>query len=128
VLQQIITTAVLALGVAVLWAFMNQPNPSPAPSPPPPPPFPNLPCGFDFTADRTLRKGAIENEWCYNNGIPISLVYDPVSAAECESFFIDPLVEPETPVSYAFDCSAGCRPCAYLQGNNGKYRCKNQPC
>lgn len=96
--------------------------------PPRAPPAPDLPCGHDFTAVRALRTGAIANQWCYNNGIPTSAVYDPVKAAQCESFYIDPIVEPEDPPSYAFDCSAGCRPCAYIQGDDGSYRCRNQPC
>jgi hypothetical protein len=73
-----------------------------------------------------LLKGAIENEWCYNIGVGPSAVYDPVGAAQCEGFYIDPILEPEDPVNYAFDCSAGCRPSAYVQGTDRKYRCKLQ--
>jgi hypothetical protein len=141
--QRIVMSAIMALGLTMLWSMISQLNPSPAPSPsplprpppppplpslPPPPPTPGLPCGFDFISDRTLRKGAIENEWCYNNGIPSSAVYNTVDAAECVRFYIDPIVEPIDPMSYAFDCSAGCRPCAYFQGSDGQYRCRNQPC
>jgi hypothetical protein len=101
---------------------------APSPPPPLPPPSPGLPCGFDFTADRTLLKGAVENEWCYNTGVRPSAVYDAVGAAQCKSFYIDPIFESDDPVSYVFDCSVECRPCAYLQGDDGKYRCKNQEC
>jgi hypothetical protein len=58
----------------------------------------------------------------------MSAVYNSVDAAMCEGYYIDPLFEPEDPDNYAFDCSAGCRPCAYIQGTDGKYRCKNQEC
>jgi hypothetical protein len=130
----------LTLGIALLWSAMIQPDPTPAPPPlpqsppplplaPPPPTSPNSPCGFDFTDDdRTLLKGAIENQWCYNIGVPSSAIYDPVNAAECKSFYIDPIVEPEDPANYAFDCSSGCQACAYNKGSDGSYRCKKQQC
>jgi hypothetical protein len=78
--------------------------------------------------DRALQKGAIENEWCYNNGIRLSASYNQADAAECVKFYVDPLVEPEDPASYGYDCSAGCRPCEYIQGGDGMYRCRNQRC
>jgi hypothetical protein len=43
----------------------------------------------------------------------MSTTYNQAYAALCESFYIDPLFEPEDPASDAFDCSAGCRPYAY---------------
>jgi hypothetical protein len=58
----------------------------------------------------------------------MSTTYNQANAALCESLYIDTLFEPENTVIYAYDCSAGCRPCAYLQGDNGMYRCKNQLC
>jgi hypothetical protein len=128
---------VLTLGLALLWSALIRPNPSPSPAPlslpqapPPPPPAPqspDLPCGFDPT-DRTLLKGATENEWCYTIGVPPSAVYDAAHAAECEGFYIDPIVEPADPENYAIDCSSGCQPCAYIKGNDGFYRCKNLRC
>lgn len=83
------------------------------PSPPmPPAPPPSSPPSFcpalQVTLGTGLRRGRIEDEWCYN--LPIN--------ADCESYYVDPIsdFDPDMYTMYPFDCSQGCAQCVLVGG------------
>jgi len=91
-----------------------------------------VPCpDISFTA-RTLRKGQVNNQWCYNFGVPNTVNFIAANEAACLSRYVDPVTVPADPSSYPFDCSAGCAPCVYSKdqaefATNNFWKCRNSP-
>ena len=69
--------------------------------------------------------GRIEDKWCSSVLVPQVTGFNAAAKADCENHYLDPWQTPDSPATYAYDCSFGCRLCLYAQYQGGaQYYCK----